>query len=63
MNIRGGKQPMLISKNKKSARRFVGEDILVYLVPELCIMTGITDTMRYVRRFFNYILPLMINYF
>lgn len=48
MNIRGGKQPMLISKNKKSARRFGGEDILVYLVPELCIMTGITDAMRYV---------------
>lgn len=39
---------MLISKNKKSARRFVGEDTLVYLVPELCIMTGITDAMRQV---------------
>lgn len=38
---------MLISKNKKSARRF-GEESLVYLVPELCVMTGITDAMRYI---------------
>lgn len=45
MTIRVGKQPMLISKNKKSVRRF-GEESLVYLVPELCIMTGITDAMR-----------------
>ncbi|XP_060846985.1 piwi-like protein Siwi [Rhopalosiphum padi] len=46
MTIRGGRQPMLISKNKKSIRRFGVEDTLVYLVPELCIMTGITDAMR-----------------
>jgi len=39
---------MLISKNKKSVRRFGVEDTLVYLVPELCIMTGITDAMRYI---------------
>lgn len=37
---------MLISKNKKSIRQSGTEDILVYLVPELCIMTGITDAMR-----------------
>jgi hypothetical protein len=37
---------MLISKNKKSSRRF-GDETLVYLVPELCVMTGITDAMRY----------------
>jgi len=37
---------MLISKNKKSVRRFGAEDTLVYLVPELCIMTGLTDAMR-----------------
>jgi len=46
MKICGGKQPMLISKNKRSIRRFGVEDTLVYLVPELCIMTGITDAMR-----------------
>ncbi|XP_060844789.1 piwi-like protein Siwi [Rhopalosiphum padi] len=44
--IRDGKQPLLISKNKRSIRQFGVEDTLVYLVPELCIMTGITDTMR-----------------
>jgi len=37
---------MLVSKNKKFMRRFGGEDALVYLVPELCIMTGITNAMR-----------------
>jgi len=37
---------MLISKNKRSIRRFGEEDTLVYLVPELCVMTGITDAMR-----------------
>lgn len=46
--MRDHKQPMLISKNKKSVRQFGGEDILIYLVPELCIMTGITDAMRYI---------------
>jgi aubergine-like protein len=46
MTIRGDRQPMLISKNKKSIRRFGVEDTLVYLVPELCLMTGITDAMR-----------------
>ncbi|XP_029341114.1 LOW QUALITY PROTEIN: piwi-like protein Siwi [Acyrthosiphon pisum] len=46
ITIRGGRQPMLISKNKKSVRRFGAEDTLVYLVPELCIMTGLTDAMR-----------------
>jgi aubergine-like protein len=37
---------MLISKNKRSIRKFGVEDTLVYLVPELCIMTGLTDAMR-----------------
>lgn len=46
LSIRGGKQPMLISKNKRSIRRFGEEDTLIYLVPELCIMTGITEAMR-----------------
>ncbi|XP_025207261.1 piwi-like protein Siwi isoform X1 [Melanaphis sacchari] len=46
LTIRGGRQPMLISKNKRSIRQFGIEDTLVYLVPELCVMTGITDAMR-----------------
>ncbi|XP_025197459.1 piwi-like protein Siwi [Melanaphis sacchari] len=44
VTIRGGWQPMLISKNKSSI--FEVEDTLVYLVPELCLMTGLTDKMR-----------------
>lgn len=39
---------MLITKNKKSVKRFGIEDSLIYLVPEFCIMTGITDAMRYI---------------
>ncbi|KAL5238818.1 hypothetical protein ACI65C_006228 [Semiaphis heraclei] len=46
ITIRTARQPMLVSKNKKSMQRSGGEDALVYLVPELCIMTGITDAMR-----------------
>ncbi|KAL5239075.1 hypothetical protein ACI65C_006486 [Semiaphis heraclei] len=46
LTIRTAKQPMLISKNKRSVRKFGEEDTLVYLVPELCIMTGITVAMR-----------------
>jgi len=49
--VRGGKQPMLITKNKKSAKRFGIENTLIYLVPEFCIMTGITDAMRYFSNF------------
>lgn len=50
---------MLISKNKKSQRRFGNQDTLVYLVPEFCIMTGITDAMRLI---YVYILILIINF-
>ncbi|XP_001949497.1 piwi-like protein Siwi [Acyrthosiphon pisum] len=46
LTIRTARQPMLISKNKRSIRRFGEEDTLIYLVPELCLMTGITDAMR-----------------
>lgn len=59
---------MLISKNKKSVRRFGAEDTLVYLVPELCIMTGITDAMRLyklvfilIQNFF-YVYYFILNY-
>lgn len=53
--MRDHQQPMLISKNKKSARQFSGEDILIYLVPELCIMTGITEAMRYISLLFLFL--------
>ncbi|XP_050437858.1 piwi-like protein Siwi [Adelges cooleyi] len=47
VQIRGGKQPMLVSKNKKKSVRLFGEEeCLVYLVPELCVMTGLTTQMR-----------------
>ncbi|XP_050436939.1 piwi-like protein Siwi [Adelges cooleyi] len=46
VTIKGGRQPMLISKNKKSVRQMGGEEAIVYLVPELCVMTGLTDQMR-----------------
>ncbi|XP_025194220.1 piwi-like protein Siwi [Melanaphis sacchari] len=44
--IHDGKQPMLISKNKKSIKQFGIENSLVYLVPELCNVTGLTMKMR-----------------
>lgn len=44
VKIRDQKQPMLVSKPKKrDLRRGAGN---IYLVPELCIMTGLTDDMR-----------------
>ncbi|XP_029341152.1 piwi-like protein Siwi [Acyrthosiphon pisum] len=46
LTIRTTRQPMLISKNKRSIRRFGEEDTLIYLVPELCVMTGLNDAMR-----------------
>ena len=36
---------MLVSKPKKN-HSHNGDDNLIYLVPELCHMTGITDSMR-----------------
>jgi len=39
-------QPMLITKNKRSIRQFGEEDTIVYLVPELCKLTGLSDVMR-----------------
>ncbi|VVC26674.1 Piwi domain,Ribonuclease H-like domain,PAZ domain [Cinara cedri] len=46
ITIHGDTQPLLVSKNKKSIRRFGLEETLIYLVPELCLMTGLTDAMR-----------------
>ncbi|XP_027854008.2 piwi-like protein Siwi [Aphis gossypii] len=45
INISNQKQPMLISKKKKSFRIEGEETELVYLVPELCSMTGLTIRM------------------
>jgi aubergine-like protein len=36
---------MLVSRPKKNYRHN-GDDGVIYLVPELCRMTGLTDTMR-----------------
>jgi len=38
-------QPMLVSRRKKN-HSHNGDDSLIYLVPELCHMTGITEDMR-----------------
>ncbi|KAK8395790.1 hypothetical protein O3P69_005712 [Scylla paramamosain] len=44
VRIRDVKQPLLLSKpKKKDLRRGAGD---VYLVPELCLMTGLTEEMR-----------------
>uniref|UniRef100_A0A2S2NF98 Protein piwi n=1 Tax=Schizaphis graminum TaxID=13262 RepID=A0A2S2NF98_SCHGA len=45
INISSQRQPMLISKKKKSFRIEGEETELVYLVPELCTMTGFTQNM------------------
>lgn len=39
------KQPMLVTKSKTRGRQ-AGEEERVYLVPELCRATGLTDSMR-----------------
>lgn len=38
-------QPMLVSRSNARALR-AGQSELVYLVPELCVLTGLTDEMR-----------------
>jgi len=45
VRIRDLDQPMLVSLSKARERRS-GENELVFLVPELCRMTGLTDDMR-----------------
>ncbi|XP_025190347.1 piwi-like protein Siwi [Melanaphis sacchari] len=39
-------QPLLIAKNKISLPQFGFDDNLVYLVPELCVIVGITNSLR-----------------
>ncbi|XP_026816525.1 piwi-like protein Siwi [Rhopalosiphum maidis] len=45
-NILNSNQPLLISKKENSVQQLGVDDKLVYLIPELCVMTGITDSMR-----------------
>lgn len=45
IRIRNDSQPMLVSRAKPKERR-AGQAELIYLVPELCRTTGITDEMR-----------------
>ncbi|XP_033230156.1 piwi-like protein Siwi isoform X2 [Belonocnema kinseyi] len=45
IRIRNDSQPMLVSRSKPKDRR-AGQAELVYLVPELCRTTGLTDEMR-----------------
>lgn len=45
VKIRDMSQPMLVSLRKK-CHLWSGEDYLIYLVPELCCMTGLSEQMR-----------------
>ncbi|XP_078036019.1 aubergine [Augochlora pura] len=45
ITIRNSAQPMLVTKMKSKDRR-AGQGELIYLVPELCRATGLTDDMR-----------------
>ncbi|XP_058798402.1 piwi-like protein Siwi [Phymastichus coffea] len=44
IQIRDMRQPLLVSKSKMRERR-AGQDELIYLIPELCRSTGISDNM------------------
>lgn len=46
MTVTDMMQPMLVSKAKKKDLQDGQEERLLYLLPELCTMTGITDDMR-----------------
>ncbi|XP_025268827.1 piwi-like protein Siwi [Camponotus floridanus] len=45
ITITNGTQPMLVTKTKSKTRN-AGQGEFVYLVPELCRATGLTDSMR-----------------
>lgn len=46
INIREVNQPLLISRPKEKDKRREGEVRNILLIPELCVVTGISDTMR-----------------
>jgi aubergine-like protein len=45
LKIKDGSQPMLVSMPKQRERQH-GRDTPIYLVPELCRMTGLSEQMR-----------------
>ncbi|XP_044590639.1 piwi-like protein Siwi isoform X1 [Cotesia glomerata] len=45
ISIRDPKQPLLASRSDQRDRR-AGQDEIIYLIPELCRTTGLTDEMR-----------------
>ncbi|CAI6362543.1 unnamed protein product [Macrosiphum euphorbiae] len=53
INLSNHQQPMLVSKKKKSFQIEGEECELVYLVPELCTLTGLTQRMRDNRNLMN----------
>ena len=46
IDIKDKKQPMLVSRMKRKTREEEDVSKTLYLVPELCKMTGLTDQMR-----------------
>jgi len=46
LEVRDKKQPMIINRPKKKSLSHDGVDPMICLVPELCLMTGLTDQMR-----------------
>ena len=46
LEIKDKDQPLIINRPKKKAQAQEGVDTMICLVPELCLMTGLTDTMR-----------------
>ena len=46
ITIQDDKQPLLINRPKKKGTSELEADRIVCLVPELCLMTGLTDAMR-----------------
>jgi len=46
IKIADTKQPLLVSRIKKRAQATQGVEPIINLVPELCLMTGLTDAMR-----------------
>lgn len=46
IDIQDRKQPLLINRPKKKGLSEAEADITICLIPELCLMTGLTDAMR-----------------
>ncbi|XP_023340346.1 protein argonaute-3 isoform X2 [Eurytemora carolleeae] len=46
IDIKDHEQPMIVFRERRKKQEEFNEERLVYLVPELCRMTGLTDAMR-----------------